>query len=300
VIEGIDLHARHAIVTGGASGIGLEIVRALATAGATVTIADIDHQTSKRVAAELQSATLSVTAAPLDLASFASIRAFAANTHEAGYPLHILVNNAGVMAPPLLRTQEGHELQFGLNYLGHFLLTTLLSDRLRAANGARLVSVSSIGHRRSDIDFEDPDFRTRPYERWSAYGQSKTACALLAVAAQHRWSNDGLTAYAVNPGGSMTGLQRFLTPQELKAQGWLDEEGNVPSRWRSAAQCAATSVWAATAPELAQTGGRYLENCNEAGPWTPDAPMQGVKPYALSPENADRLWRLSERLTLAN
>ena len=231
VIEGIDLHARHAIVTGGASGIGLEIVRALATAGATVTIADIDHQTSKRVAAELQSAAFSVTAAPLDLASFASIRAFAANTHEAGYPLHILVNNAGVMAPPLLRTQEGHELQFGLNYLGHFLLTTLLSDRLRAANGARLVSVSSIGHRRSDIDFEDPDFRTRPYERWSAYGQSKTACALLAVAAQHRWSNDGLTAYAVNPGGSMTGLQRFLTPQELKAQGWLDEEGNIPSRW---------------------------------------------------------------------
>lgn len=295
VVRDVDLAGKLAVVTGAGSGIGLEIARALAHAGAEVIIGDIDATAAEAAVAGIcaDNPGRRISAGRLDLGDLASVRDFANSVLEARPKLDILVNNAGIMAPPLGYTRSGHELQFGINYLGHFLLATLMLPALAKAAAARVVSVSSIGHRRSDVNFDDIDYRQRAYDRWEAYGQSKTCCSLLAVALTQTQRERGITANAVNPGGSMTGLQRYLSQDELRAQGWIDEQGNVPSRWRSAAQCAATSVWAATARELDGLGGLYLENCRQAEPWKPEKPMQGVKPHALSRENALRLWDLS-------
>jgi NAD(P)-dependent dehydrogenase (short-subunit alcohol dehydrogenase family) len=298
VARTVNLAGKTALVTGGAAGIGLEIVRALAQAGAEVFIGDIDRTACETATADICAGNqhARISAGRLDLGDLASVRDFAKSFLDARPKLDILINNAGIMAPPLGYTRSGHELQFGINYLGHYALSTALLPALAKASAARVVSVSSIGHRRSDVNFDDIDYRHRPYDRWEAYGQSKTACALLAVALNETQRERGITANAVNPGGSMTGLQRYLTQEELRALGWLDEHGNVLARWRSPAQCAATSVWAATATELAGIGGRYLENCNEAGPWQREKPMQGFMPHALSRDNALRLWELSQRM----
>ncbi|WP_346895707.1 SDR family NAD(P)-dependent oxidoreductase [uncultured Roseibium sp.] len=298
VLEGRDLTGKTAIVTGGGNGIGFEISRALAKAGASVTIADVDVASAEASTAKINTETgrRDVETREIDLASLASAQAFADAYAASGKPLDILINNAGVMAPPLKRTAEGHELQLGINHLGHYRMTMGLLPVLRAGNGARVVTVSSIGHRRSDILYDDPDYLTRPYDRWEAYGQSKTACALFALGLTKRYSGDGIFANTMNPGGSMTGLQRFLTDQEQRDLGWIDDKGNVTARWRSPEQCAATAVWIATAPETEGVGGRYFEECNESGPWHEDRPMNGVHTYAASPENADRLWELTERL----
>jgi NAD(P)-dependent dehydrogenase (short-subunit alcohol dehydrogenase family) len=298
VARGVDLGGKVALVTGGAAGIGREIVRALAQAGAEVLIGDVDATACDEAIADIRAghAHARVSGARLDLGDLASVRDFAGSVLDARPKLDILVNNAGIMAPPLGYTRSGHELQFGINYLGHYALVTALLPALAKAPAARVVSVSSIGHRRSDVNFDDIDYRTRPYDRWEAYGQSKTACALLAVAITETQREHDITANAVNPGGSMTGLQRYLSPEELRAQGWLDEQGNVPARWRSPAQCAATSVWAATGAELAGVGGLYLENCRQAEPWQREKPMQGVMPHALAHDNALRLWELSRNM----
>ena len=299
VVEGLDLTGKRALVTGGGGGIGVEIARALASAGAEVLIADIALEAAQGVADAINAdyGGARVSAKRLDLASLGTVRGFAADLVAAEAPLDILINNAGVMAPPLTRTTEGHELQFGINFLGHYVLTRGLMPLLRAESGARVVSVSSIGHRRSRIQWDDPDYRTRDYDRWEAYGQSKTACALFAVALTDHHARDGVTCNTMNPGGSMTGLQRFLTPEELRAQGWIDADGKVLSRWRSPAQCAATSVWLATAPELAGIGGRYFEDCTEAAPHDPAIPMKGLHAYALDAGDAERLWQLAEAMT---
>ncbi|MBL8837461.1 MAG: SDR family NAD(P)-dependent oxidoreductase [Alphaproteobacteria bacterium] len=298
VIEGIRLEGRTALVTGGASGIGLEIARALAAAGAAVVIADREVALAEKAAAELigETGNARVAVAEVDLASLASVRLLAARFLERHDRLDILVNNAGIMACPQAYSADGHELHFAVNYLGHFALAVLLRDALARAAPSRVVSVSSIGHRRSPVVFEDIDYRRRPYERWEAYGQSKTACALLAPAITAQWSAQGIVCHAVNPGGSMTGLQRHLTTDELRALGWIDESGRAPARWRSPAQCAATSVWAATAPELGAVSGLYLENCQVAAPWRKDQPMSGVHDYATSPALAARLWAVSRAM----
>jgi len=299
VAAGCDLSGRRALVTGGASGIGREIAHALAAAGADILIADVDREQGESAAAAVAAATgnRAVRFAALDLGSLAAVRDFAAGLRDRGAGLDILINNAGVMACPLAYTVDGHERQFAVNYLGHFLLALLLAPALERAAPSRLVSVSSIAHRRADIDFDDIDFRTRPYERWEAYGQSKTACALLAIAYTERMAARGITCNAVNPGGSMTGLHRHLTGEEMRALGWLDERGRPPARWRTPAQCAATSVWAATTPELVGIGGLYLEECREAEPWQSDRPMAGVRNYARDPARARRLWEVSLGLT---
>ena len=189
-------------------------------------------------------------------------------------------------------------MQIGTNHFGHFLLSTLLADNLVAGaegSGAasRLVSLSSIGHRRSGVDFDDPHFRHRPYDKWEAYGQAKTANSLFAVSFDARFKDKGVRANAVMPGGIMTPLQRHLPIEEQVALGWIGEDGKPRDGFKTPQQGAATSVWAAVGPELDGAGGLYLEDCKEALPWTKDKPWAGVLPHALDAEAAERLWALS-------
>ncbi|MGC4755496.1 SDR family NAD(P)-dependent oxidoreductase [Micromonospora trifolii] len=300
VIAGVDLTSRRAVVTGGASGIGLETVRALANAGADVTVAVRDTAAGERAAADLTAGGTpgTVRVAHLDLADRASIDAFV--TGWTG-PLHILVDNAGVMAlPELTRTAEGWETQFAINHLGHAELTLGLHDALAAAHGARIVVVSSSAHQQSPVVFDDIHFTARPYEAWSAYGQSKTATILFTVALAHRWAADGITANALHPGGIMTNLQRHLDDAQLRWVGAVDEQGNrlqVPPGWKTPQQGAATSVLLAASPEVNGVTGRYFEDANEALVIAERSDgMSGVLPYALDDKDADILWKETLRL----
>jgi NAD(P)-dependent dehydrogenase (short-subunit alcohol dehydrogenase family) len=301
VVAGHDLTGRTAIVTGGATGIGVETARALAQAGAEVVIAVRKPELGAAAAAEVNKTAKGEKARVerLDLADLKTVRAFAERWGEK--PLHILINNAGVMACPLAYTKDDLEMQIGTNHFGHYLLGVLLAPALErgAKDGkhARLVSLSSIGHQRSPVDFEDPNFRHRPYDKWSAYGQSKTANALFAVGFHQRFKDRGVVANSVMPGGIMTPLQRHLPREEQIAMGWIDEEGNVASGFKTPEQGASTSVWAAVGPELEDVGGLYLENCAEALPVDKSRPRLGVAAYALDPDAADRLWALSVKTT---
>jgi NAD(P)-dependent dehydrogenase (short-subunit alcohol dehydrogenase family) len=303
VISGHDLTGKETIVTGGAGGLGLETARALAVAGARVVLAGRDPARGEAAAVRLREATGNdlIVFQPLDLGSLESVTAFARRYVATGQPLHILINNAGIMAAPLARTADGFESQFGINHLGHFALTTALLPALRAAGTARVASLSSRAHRRSDIDFDDPNYRHRPYDPWQAYGQSKTATALFAVDLTARHAPDGITCNALEPGTIMTGLMRHISREELVARGWADQDGTPvqPPGWKNPEQGAATSIWAATAPELDGVGGKYLEDCAVAQPWTKDGdpPSGNYLPYALDPGHAQRLWELSEKLT---
>jgi NAD(P)-dependent dehydrogenase (short-subunit alcohol dehydrogenase family) len=290
VIAGVDLTGRRAVVTGGSSGIGVETARALASAGAEVTLAVRNTAAGERTAAGIIETTGNnhVFVAPLELADRPSVQAFAANWDG---PLHILVNNAGVMAEPLNRTPEGWEHQFATNHLGHFGLAIGLHNALAQAGDARIVSVSSSAHHYSDLVFEDIHFESRPYDEWSAYGQSKTANVLFAVEAAKRWASDGITANALMPGGIRTALQRHvednLSPELQKV---FDE---FP--WKSVEQGASTSVLLAASPLVKGVSGLYFEDNNEALPNVPGE-NTGVAAYALDPEAATRLWDVSEKL----
>jgi len=298
VIAGHDLTGRDAIVTGGASGIGVETVRALATAGARVTIATRDLSKAQSIAETLRAETGSslIEADLVDLGSLASVRAFVDGYVAQHTRLDLLINNAGIMATPFGLTPDGFELQFGTNHIGHFALATGLLPALRAAGKARVVSLSSIGHRRSDIHYDDLNFEHRPYDPFSAYGQSKTANALFAVGLTQRHAAEGITANAVMPGGILTGLQKHMSREEQMALGWFDEQGNINPRFKNTEQGAATSIFAAVAPELEGVGGLYLEDCAVAVPWTEEHPYSGYMPYALDPDNAEHLWSVSEQL----
>jgi len=289
VVAGIDLAGRRVIVTGGASGIGVETARALAGAGAEVTLAVRDTTAGERAAEDIVATTgnKEVLVAPLDLADQSSVRSFAAGWEG---PLHVLVNNAGVMAPPLTRTPEGWELQFATNHLGHFALATRLHRALAAAGGARIVSVSSTGHLNSPVIFEDIHFREREYDPWQAYGQSKTANVLFAVEATRRWAGDGIFANALMPGAIRTNLQRYITDEQLQAM--RARMGGADPVWKTPEQGAATSVLVATSPLLDGVGGRYFEDCNQAGPHQPGT-RTGVAGYAVDPEAATLLWQVS-------
>jgi NAD(P)-dependent dehydrogenase (short-subunit alcohol dehydrogenase family) len=289
VADGVDLTGRRAIVTGGSSGIGIETARALAGAGAEVTLAVRNPEAGDRTAEDIIASTgnKQVLVAPLDLADQASVRAFAANWEG---PLHILVNNAGLMAAPLTRTPQGWEMQFATNHLGHFALATGLHRALAEAGGARIVSVSSSGHLRSPVVFDDIHFAGREYEPWLAYGQSKTANVLFAVEATRRWAADGIYSNALMPGAIRTNLQRYITEQELAQM--RARMGGADPIWKTPEQGAATSVLVATSPLLQGVGGRYFEDCNEAGPHQPGT-RTGVAGYALDPEAAALLWQVS-------
>ncbi|MDH2429097.1 SDR family NAD(P)-dependent oxidoreductase [Sphaerisporangium sp. TRM90804] len=287
VVDGVDLTGRRAIVTGAASGIGVETARALAAAGAEVTLAVRDVEAGERTAEGLTASTGGgrVLVAQLDLADRRSVAAFAAAWNG---PLHILVNNAGVMRTPETRTPEGWELQFATNHLGHFALTTGLRPALAAAGGARVVSLSSVGHLRAPVDFDDIHFHRRAYDPTIAYGQSKTANVLFAVEANRRWAADGITVNAVHPGAILeTNLSRHMSREEL--DGVLQTAGYT---FKTPQQGAATSVLVAAWPDLEGVGGRYFEDCGQALPHVPGTPG-GVAGHALDPDAASRLWRVS-------
>ena len=291
VVAGFDLGGSRVIVTGGASGIGLETARALATAGAEVTLAVRDADAGQRVAAAIvaSSPNTHVFVAPVDLADPASVASFVAAWDG---PLDVLVNNAGVMACPQTRTPQGWELQFATNHLGHFALATGLHRALAAARGARIVSVSSRAHLRSPVIFDDIHFLNRAYEPWDAYAQSKTANVLFAVEASRRWESDGITANALQPGTVRSNLQRYITDDDLERTRGHIEDDSGSFHWKTPEQGAATAVLLATSPLLDGIGGRYFEDCNEAGPSQPGT-GHGVAPYALDPDAAARLWEIS-------
>jgi NAD(P)-dependent dehydrogenase (short-subunit alcohol dehydrogenase family) len=295
VIADIDLHGRRALVTGAASGIGTETARALALAGAETIIAARDLTAAERAAADIRATTgnPAVSVAQLDLLDRSSIDQL---VRDLAGPLHILINNAGIMAvPELRRSPEGHELQFATNHLGHFRLALGLLPALRAAEGARVVAVSSRAHLDSPVIFDDIDFHERPYDPALAYAQSKTAIVLFAVAAARHWGGDGIEANALHPGAvADSNLARFYDPAQLQA---VISSGRYT--FKTPAQGAATSVYVATSPRLNGVGGRYFENCQED---TPDDPTvagtdaAGVASYALDPEAAERLWTVSEQM----
>ena len=293
VIEGIDLGGRRVVVTGGYSGIGTETVRALAAAGAEIVVGARRPEQAADVLREVKG---EIAVLPLDLADPSSIDAFADSIAQRWDKIDILINNAAVMASPLARDSRGYEGQFATNHLGHFQLTARLWPLLKAGL-ARVVVLSSIGHRLNGLDLDDPHFQRRDSDKWLAYGQAKSANALFALQLDKLGEPHGVRAFAVHPGGIMTPLQRHLSNEEQVAMGWIDAEGNVNERFKSEEQGASTTVWAATSPLLEGKGGVYLENCEVAVPARKDNPMGGVHPHVRDEALAERLWDASERMT---
>ena len=299
IVADLDLHGRRAVVTGASSGIGTETARALASAGAEVTLAvrnlEAGRKAADRIADELPSGAGVLRVSPLDLADPASVAGFVSAWTG---PLHILVNNAGVMAlPQLTRTPAGYEMQFATNHLGHFALARGLHRWLSEAGGARVVSVASIGHQFCPVVFDDLHYRFRPYDQWTSYGQSKTANVLFAVGAGQRWADDGIAVNALMPGNvASTALARHMTPDDLAAFGETTDLALPPAK--SIEQGAATSVLLAASPDVEGVTGRYYEDCDEAQRVTERGTHTGgVAPYALDPGNAERLWQISTELT---
>ncbi|MDV6246966.1 SDR family NAD(P)-dependent oxidoreductase (plasmid) [Rhodococcus opacus] len=293
VLAGVDLMGRRAIVTGATSGIGAETARALAAAGANVTLAVRNTATGQTVASEIAASTRrrEPSVAELDLADPSSVAAFVDSWDG---PLHILVNNAGVMATPERRNRQGWEWQFATNHMGHFQLSSGLVDSL-SVDGARVVSVSSVGHVNGGILFDDPNFERTVYDPWVAYSQSKTANVLFAVTAADRWSSKGITVNALNPGRIWgTGLGRYMdTPPDS-----FDPSGATGVSVKTLEQGAATSVLLAGSPSVDGVTGRYFEDCQEADNYT-EGVRRGVADHALDSAAADRLWQLSVDLLAA-
>lgn len=306
VIKGISLKGKTAIVTGGYAGIGLETVKTFVNAGATVTVPARD--TSK--AAQNLAGIPNVTIAAMDLTDPDSIHAFAKQFLAANNKLDLLINNAGIMWVPLQRDKRGYESQLATNHLGHFQLTALLWPAIRNTKGARIVNVSSYGHQIAPFNFEDPNFFNREYETLQGYGQSKTANNLFAVELDHRAKAFGIRAYSVHPGSvNGTDLGRVAPMALFQQMGTHDEQGQlkpeVAAQLKNVAQGAATTVWCATSPKLADIGGVYCENAdvseldngNIEHNFGDTSSLRGVQPYAVNAENAAKLWTLTEQLT---
>lgn len=297
VSAGIDLTGKIAIVTGASSGLGAETARTLAARGASVTLTARQMEKAESVAASIRESTgnPNVDVGELELLSPESVRAFAKGWLASHDRLNLLINNAGVMICPLGRNEQGWETQFATNHLGHFLLTNLLVPALKAGAPARVVNLSSGGHRMGNVDFDDPNFEHREYDKWVSYGQSKTANVLFSVELDRRLSGAGVTANAVHPGVIMTELARHMTETDMKDLSSRAPSGNA-LRFKPVEAGAATSVWAAVSPELEGRGGLYLEDCQIGKPVGEAEGTGGYEPYALDPEAAKRLWALSEEL----
>ena len=296
VIEGIDLSAKKALVTGASGGLGAETARTLCGAGAEVTLAARDVKKAENVAAAIRSAQPSaqVTVTQLDLTSLENIRACADRILSSNDSLDLLINNAGVMACPLERTKRGWELQLATNHIGHFLLTGRLLPALQASAAGRIVNLSSAGHRLDTMNFDDPHFERRAYDKWGAYGQSKTANVLFTIELDKRLTQDGVRAFAVHPGMIMTELARHM--KESDFEDLQSRSGPTAGHlsFKSVEAGAATSVWAATAPELDGRGGLYCEDCGVAAPKENDESLKGYAPHAVDPDAARKLWALSQ------
>ncbi|PWI44841.1 SDR family NAD(P)-dependent oxidoreductase [Streptomyces sp. ICBB 8177] len=293
VLDGVDLTGKLAIVTGGYSGLGLETTRALSAAGAHVVVPARRPEAAREALAGVDR----VEVERMDLGDLDSVRDFAEHFLASGRDVHIVIDNAGIMACPETRVGPGWEAQFATNHLGHFALVNRLWPAI-AAGRARVVSVSSTGHHNSPIRWDDLWFE-RGYDKWEAYGQSKTANVLFAVRLDALGRDAGVRAFAVHPGGILTPLQRHLTQEEMRERGWIDDNGEpVPDLgFKTPQQGAATQVWAATSPRLEGMGGVYCEDCDIAEPARADGPRTGVRDWARDPEQAARLWELSARLT---
>ncbi|MFG3529913.1 SDR family NAD(P)-dependent oxidoreductase [Streptomyces sp. NPDC047917] len=295
VLSGIDLTGATALVTGGYSGLGLEATRALARAGAHVVVPARRPATAERALHDIPGTEVHA----LDLTDLESVRVFCERFLETRRPLRILINGAGVMACPETRVGPGWEAHFAINHLGHFALVHRLRPAL-ASGGARVVSVASSGHFLSGVRWDDIHFRAG-YDRWLAYAQSKTANALFALHLDSLGADRGLSAFAVHPGSILTPLQRHIPRQEWLAQGWVNPDGEPAVGFKTPEQGAATAVWAATSPLLEGHGGAYCQDCDIAEPAaTDDMLIGGVKPWAIDPDAASRLWDLSIRLTGLN
>lgn len=291
VARGVDMAGKRIVITGGSAGIGLEAARVLACAGARITLAVRRPEVAQSAAEDLRQSTgnSAVEVRQLDLADLRSVRSF---VDDWASPIHVLINNAGIMAvPDLERTPQGFELQFGTNYIGHFALTMGLHRHLAAANGSRVVSVSSSGHFFCPVIFDDLNFDFVPYSPIVAYGQSKSATALLSVGISQRWSSDGILSNALNPGAIATGLQKHTGGLKTPVE-----------RRKTLEQGAATTVLLALSPLLEGISGRYFEDCNEADQVTkrPTDFTGGYAAYALDAGNAERLWEVSRQLVTAS
>jgi len=308
VLEGVDLTGKRVVITGAASGLGRESARALAAHGASVTVLARSAERAAGAVAEIEAQVPGADLEPgvVDLGALSTVRAFAdafLETHDA---LDVLMNNAGVMACPFGRTTDGFEIQFGTNHLGHFLLTALLSPALFRGPSPRVVTLSSAGHSRSDVDLVDPNFESTEYSAWIAYGRSKTANALFARELARRFGPGGLLSFAVHPGGIVTDLGRHLdealinemaafAKERTARAGGTSGQAETGITWKSVEAGAATQVWAATAPELADHNGAYLADCG-LGVLGANPGVNGFMPYLLDDEHATELWDLSERL----
>lgn len=298
ILEGIDLAGKVAVVTGGYSGIGMETTRALAERGVKVYVPVRDPAKAESNLAEVNG---DVVVGAMDLADLNSVRSFAEVVAAAESKVDLLINNAGIMACPETRVGNQWESQFAVNHLGHFVLSTSLLPQLLAAEGSRVVSLSSIAHRRSDIIWDDIHFENSEYEKWTAYAQSKTANALFALGLDMKYREQGVQAFSVHPGGILTPLQRHLSNEEMHALGWTDADGNLSEQaaalFKSTTQGCTTTLWAATSPAIADTGGLYCEDCDVANLATEDSPrFFDVAPWAASEESAARLWDITEKM----
>jgi NAD(P)-dependent dehydrogenase (short-subunit alcohol dehydrogenase family) len=305
VIKGIDLSGKTAIVTGGYAGIGLETTKTLVAAGATVIVPARDKDKASRNLAGIANVELE----SMDLMKPASIAAFAHKFLTSGRPLHLLINNAGIMWVPLIRDVRGYESQLATNHLGHFHLTALLWPALRSANSARIINVSSFGHQMAPFNFDDPNFYHRDYETLAGYGQSKSANNLFTVELDNRARAFGIRAFAAHPGSvGDTDLGRVAPMQLFQQMGTHDANGNiypeVAAKLKTIAQGAATSVWCATSPQLNGIGGVYCEDADISEPdfghiehrYDVPSSLRGVKPYSIDPDAAKSLWQLSEQM----
>ena len=307
VLSGINLKGKRILVTGASAGLGVETARALVAHGAQVVGAARDLTKAKGATGQVQKDAAanggSFELIELDLADLKSVRACADSLLAKGETFDVIIANAGVMATPLGHTADGFETQFGTNHLGHFVLVNRIASLIR--DGGRLINLSSSGHRYSNVDLDDPNFERTPYEPFVAYGRSKTANILFAVAFDKRHRDRGVRAAAVHPGGIKTELGRYVDPgrmekvvNEINQQ--LAAQGQGPFQWKTIPQGAATSVWAAVVAPADEIGGRYCENCH-VGTIVPDdtpitAVSEGVRGYALDAKNADALWKKSEEL----
>lgn len=298
VLAGKDLSGRTVFITGANSGLGQETARAMASRGAHVILAGRDQAKLDGTAAAIRETLpkAQLDTITIDLTSLENIRAATSRARQRFAKIDLLINNAGVMATPFQHTHDGFEMQFGTNHLGHFAMTAELMPLIERGHLKRIVNLSSRGHHFTPVNFDDPHFEHRPYDPWESYGHSKTANVLFSVGLEQRFAVMGIHAYAVHPGGIQTNLGRHMTPEMVEALMARVTSSDTGFAWKTVAQGAATSCWAATAEELEGKGGVYCEDCHVAA-IDDESATSGVRSYAVNPSFADRLWKLSEELT---